>query len=360
MNAHRDRILRLPPNRVWRNYLGGRLLDEMEGREHPADGNFPEDWIGSTVRAINAERPDVDEGRARVRFGEQEAVLAELLEADPVYFLGTQHVARYGANPMVLVKYLDSAMRLGFQVHPTAEFAARRLGSRSGKTEAYYVLGTRPDVAEPCIYLGFARPPAREELRRMMMEGDTAAMERCFDRVRVKPGDVFLLPGGLAHAIGRGVLTVEIMEPSDLVVRMETKIGQHVVPEAARFMGRDIELALDVFSYEPLDVERCRCTPRLVSQTAGMVREALVDERVTRSFQVGRMRVMGASRWRADGFTILLLVEGKCTIEAGGEKVAMSKYDRIVVPHGMGEMEIGAEGEAAFIECRPPGGGEEG
>ena len=36
MNGHRGKILRLPPNRVWRTYIGGRLLDAMEGRENPA------------------------------------------------------------------------------------------------------------------------------------------------------------------------------------------------------------------------------------------------------------------------------------------------------------------------------------
>lgn len=48
MNAHRGKILRLPPNRVWRTYSGGLMLDRMEGRAAAADGTFPEDWIGST------------------------------------------------------------------------------------------------------------------------------------------------------------------------------------------------------------------------------------------------------------------------------------------------------------------------
>ena len=51
MSNCRDKILRLPPNRVWRTYSGGLMLDRMEGRASPADGTFPEDWIGSTTRA---------------------------------------------------------------------------------------------------------------------------------------------------------------------------------------------------------------------------------------------------------------------------------------------------------------------
>ena len=53
MNDFHGKILRLSPNRVWRTYSGGLMLDRMEGKAEPQDGTFPEDWIGSTVRAIN-------------------------------------------------------------------------------------------------------------------------------------------------------------------------------------------------------------------------------------------------------------------------------------------------------------------
>jgi mannose-6-phosphate isomerase len=79
---------------------------------------------------------------------------------------------------MVLVKYLDSAVRLPFEVHPTVQFSEEYLHASSGKTEAYCILSTRPDVAEPFIYLGFQRPPTRQELRRMILEQDIAARWR--------------------------------------------------------------------------------------------------------------------------------------------------------------------------------------
>ena len=151
---------------------------------------------------------------------------------------------------MVLVKYLDAAVRLPFQVHPTVDFSRRRLNSENGKTEAYYILNTRPEVTEPFIYLGFQRPPGREELRRMIVEQDIPAMERCFDRIPVKPGDVFVVPGGLPHAIGGGVLMVEVMEPTDFVARIEFQVAGRTIPESARFMGRDVDFALDMFSFE--------------------------------------------------------------------------------------------------------------
>ena len=57
---------RLAPNRVWRTYLGGATLDAIYGKPAPADSHFPEDWILSTTRAVNAGRESVEEGVSRV------------------------------------------------------------------------------------------------------------------------------------------------------------------------------------------------------------------------------------------------------------------------------------------------------
>ena len=167
------------------------MLDRMEGRA------APEDWFGSTVRAMNPNREHITEGLARVVFSGGEAVLGDLVSTDAECFLGAAHLARYGSNPMVLVKYLDSAVRLPFQVHPTVEFSRRRLNANSGKTEAYYILSMRPEVTEPYIYLGFQHPPTREGLRRMIVNQDIAGMERCFEKIPVKPGDIYVVSGGL-------------------------------------------------------------------------------------------------------------------------------------------------------------------
>ena len=303
MNDHRGKLLRLRPNRVWRTYSGGLLLDQMEGRSPPTDGPYPEDWIGSTLRATNPSRDQPDEGLARVRFNDVEARLVDLVTDDPTYFLGADHVSRFGTNPMLLVKYLDSAVRLPFQVHPTREFSRQHLNSESGKTEAYYILSTRPEVSEPFIYLGFQRPPSRSELRRMIVEQDIAAMERCFEKIRVTPGDVYVVPGGLPHAIGGGVLMVEVMEPTDFVARVEFQVAGRIVPESARFMARDVDFAIKMFSFDPLTAatvnSRWRCRPMAIEENSSMRREALVDERVTDKFNVLLTTIKGSAHWKA-------------------------------------------------------------
>jgi mannose-6-phosphate isomerase len=358
MSEYCGRILRLTSNRVWRTYSGGLMLDRMEELAGPADGPFPEDWLGSTVRAINPDRERGNEGLSQVMVNGQARLLADLIEADPEYFLGSAHVARFGTNPMVLVKYLDAAVRLPFQVHPTVQFSRRYLNSSSGKTEAYYILSTRPEVAEPFIYLGFQRPPSREELRRMIVEQDIDAMERCFDKISVKPGDIYVVPGGLPHAIGGGVLMVEVMEPTDFVARVEFSVGGRTIPEPARFMGRDIEFVLDMFSFDAWPVgqvqERWKRAPRVLEQSSTMYRESVVDERLTDRFRMARSIVIGRSVWHPRGFTVLLVAEGSCTVETADEEIPLRTFDRVVVPHGLESMQIRATDRAVLLECNPP------
>ena len=361
MNGHRGKFLVLPPNRVWRTYTGGRMLDAMEGKEHPVDGPFSEDWIGSTVRAVNPNRRDANEGLARVQYSGKEALLADLIDADPEYFLGARHLARHGPHLMLLVKYLDSAVRLPFQVHPTVEFSRRHLHAESGKTEAYYILALRPEVEKPCIYLGFQRPPGRAELRRMIVEQDMAALARCFDPIPVKSGDVFVVPGGQPHAIGAGILMVEVMEPTDFVARIEFEVAGRIIPESARFMGRDVDFALEMFSGEPLSLSavesRWHCAPQWVEQTANLRRESLVDKRVTDRVTVLRTVIAGSARWRPRGCTILLVTQGECVLAAGGEQVSLHEFDRIIVPHGIGDIQITTKNTVVLLECRSPQAG---
>ena len=244
-----------------------------------------EDWIASTTRAVNRGREHIAEGVSQALVGHDRTPrdFAQLLASDPEYFLGAAHVKKYGAQPQLLVKFLDSGTRLHFQVHPTREFAQRVLGAPSGKTEAYYVLGSRPpetpsksrpkalptvSPSEPTgyIYVGFQRPPTPAQLREYILTQNIAAIEACFDKIPVQPGDTFIIPGGTPHALGAGLFLVEIQEPSDLVVRFEFERAGYVLPEAARFMNRDVDFALTVFNLAPLtaaDLEqRARCRPR--------------------------------------------------------------------------------------------------
>lgn len=348
------------PTRVRRNYRGGRLLDEIEGRPHPADSDRPESWIASTTAAVNAGMaPIAGEGLTRVGLpGGGETTLPALLASAPEFYLGSAHVTARGTQLGFLAKLLDSAIRLHVQAHPTADFARRLLGSPYGKLEVYYVLGVRSGTAGQ-FRLGFQHAPERAEWRRIIAEQDIAAMDRCFEPVAVRPGETWIVPGGMPHAIGEGVLMVEIMEPSDWVVRCEFKRGDALVPPEARFMGRDLEFCLDVFDYRSCTVEevrrRCELAPVPMDSGPGWALDRVVGADRTRCFVVDRVRasrpaVLPGRRQAA----ILIQTGGRGEIAVKGESLALATGQCCLVAAAAPQIEFRPGGDSAqWLICSP-------
>ena len=370
----RGQILRLPPNRVWRTYLGGRELDRLAGAA-PADTHFPEDWIASTTRAINPDdatrHPDsqrstfcsqLAEGVSPVFIGEDPTPrsFAELLSAEPAHYLGAAHVHRYGNVPQLLVKFLDPSIRLHFQVHPTADFARRFLDASSGKTEAYHILAIRDDLPHPpYLYLGFQRPPTRAALRRMIATQDIAGLEACFDKIPVNVGDTFIVPGGVPHALGPGLLLAEIMEPSDLVVRFEFERGGYTLPESARFMGRGLEFCLDVFDFSAWPADRvlteALCPPRRARALGpDSYQDKLIGPERTPCFRIRKTYLRGPITRHDSECFIGIVTAGSGTLTVGGETNALRPFDKFFVPAALGPWQLCPHPTLDLLECLPP------
>jgi mannose-6-phosphate isomerase len=354
-----NKIMKFSSNRVWRTYQGGKQLDIIEGKDLPQDSSFPEDWIGSTVEARNIGREDITEGLAMVSDDKGQLVsFRELLNKDTPFFLGSKDKVLRTMDDIPLVKYLDSATRLHFQAHPTRAFAQERLNSPRGKTEAYVILEIREDVNDPYIYAGFQRSPSRKELKEWIETQNIDAIEKCFDRIPVKPGDVFLLPGGRPHALGEGILMLEIMEPSDLAVRFEFERCGYLIPEKARFMDKGIETALDVFNFDPVppeDIDKeFRCLPTTIEDNkAGNCLETLIGPDKTDCFNVKRASVKGCYERKEDAFFYGVVIEGSGSFNSDGEVTQLNRWDRFFCPAGIDAFNYFSDYGMTVLECYP-------
>jgi len=352
-------ILFFTQNRVWRTYLGGRTLNEIAGNEDLSDSHFPEDWIGSTIRAVNQGREHITEGFSSVTVDGKETRLIDLISQFPDEMVGEKHYQLYGPHTQVLVKFLDSAIRLHMQCHPTIAFAQRFLDSPSGKTEAYVILGIREDVTAPYIYLGFQHPPERGAFREAIQRQDTAQILSCFEKIRVQPGDVFLVPGGLPHAIGEGVFMTEIMEPTDLTIRIEFERGGYVLPEGARFMGRGIDFALSMFNYEETSVDEVRnryfAKPEVVRALENGSREiSLIRQEQTPCFRVGRLEVRGRIDQEADSFYMGIVTKGQGVAISGDQQYPIRAWDRFIVPQKTDRLTFSSGDGMELLTIYPP------
>ncbi|MBN2151238.1 MAG: mannose-6-phosphate isomerase [Candidatus Lokiarchaeota archaeon] len=345
----------LPPNRTRRAYAGGLLLDKLQGATDPSDGDRPEDWVASVVPARNPGLvPIENEGLSTLNSGDGGVVLLkDVIEGDPTHYLGEAHVNAHGTSPGFLVKMLDSATRLNLQAHPTREFARSRLNSPFGKLECYHIIETRPAYM-PAIHLGFQHPPGRAEFRRAVVEQDIPAMASWFESIPVQPGETWLVPGGVPHALGGGLLLVEVMEPSDLAIRFEFERGGVVVPPEARFLGRDVDFAMDVIDFTRLPVDeafaKCRLMPRELRSTGDFSEQVLVEGHQVDCFEVHRFVVERAASIPKDTrMLVCIVVQGAGEMAVNGEAVGVEKGSKVLVPAAARAVKVVPRGEDPVV-----------
>lgn len=124
-----------------------------------------------------------------------------------------QRADRLAPEPALLLKLLFTDEPLSIQVHPDNDFATA-IGLPHGKTEAWYVLSAEPGAK---VGLGLKRELARPHLRAAIEDGTIPELLHWQD---VEAGEALLVPAGTIHAIGAGLVLVEIQQRSDVTFRL--------------------------------------------------------------------------------------------------------------------------------------------
>lgn len=246
--------------------------------------------------------------------------LKEVLDLHPE-FLGTKGDPAEGLP--ILVKFIDAAKDLSIQVHPDDAYAARFEGSR-GKAEMWYVL----DAAEGAeIVLGFEHPVNEKIIRDAQRTGD---FRRHLHYVPVRKGDSFFVPPGMVHAVGAGIMLVEVQESSNLTYRV---YDYDRVGADGRKRELHLEKAFQVMNMKPADA-RGR-GGRSVRYEPGCSRETLCR---CRYFEAEYIRCTERFRFdvRRESCQILLCLEGEGAI---GDD-SFRRGDCLFLPAGYGEAEV--------------------
>ncbi|MDT0263996.1 cupin domain-containing protein [Jatrophihabitans lederbergiae] len=71
------------------------------------------------------------------------------------------------------------------------------------------------------VYLGFAEDTSLDSLTAWMKDSDPAPMLAAMNRLPVQVGEAVLVPAWVPHAIGAGILLVELQEPTDSSIMLE-------------------------------------------------------------------------------------------------------------------------------------------
>lgn len=319
----------LPANQpADRFYAGGAAIAEFRGA--PFDGGrLPEDWVASTTTLHGEEQL----GLSRLPDGR---LLTDALQRDPEAWLGPEHLAAYGTDSMLLTKLLHAGQRLPVHVHPDDPFALRHLHRSHGKTEAWVILSPGE------VFLGWRQPISLDELNDLVQRQQVATLLDLLHRFEVQAGDAILVPAGMPHAIGAGILLVEVQEPEDLSVLLEWE-GFAIDGVRDGHLGLGFATALKAADLTVLSEQ----------QLAGLVAHRehgpVLPHAADRWFRVDR--VTQGDRLDA-GFGVLVAIAGAGSVHWSGGRTALERGSTVVVPYAAGALQV--EGGLQLLHCRPP------
>ena len=364
MNPPLQQLTRSPiplaPNRVWRMYEGGIMIDRLKGISNARDTEFPEEWVGSTVQASNpGSHYKVGEGLALISSGLSEPVhLKKLIEEFPEEMLGTEHVKTHGTNSALLAKLLDAALRLIIHAHPTKAFAKEHLNSCFGKTEAWFVLDTRPDAEDPYVLIAFKEEVSRERYRDMLNRQLVDEMIRVMHRVPVKAGDVVYVKAGLPHAIGEGIFMVELQEPTDFSIILERSCALYNFWEDESFLGLSPELTLSNIDHRVYTKEEVHrelvIKPRVLRREGGSVESQLLGYETTECFAGHRLEVKEHLNDTTHGrYSILIVLSGEGTLVHNYGEIPLKPGIEIFIPASVGQHQFVSGSGMSLFKCLP-------
>lgn len=342
-------------------------MDRFRGVDDPKDTpNGAEAWVGSMTRANGATADNPNLGCAEVILPDgTRKYLLDVVQENPEAVLGATHMQQYGSGLGMLIKMLDAKTPFLIQCHPTREQAAIDWNSKFGKEECWYVLGTRQDAEEPpYILLGFKEGITRQIWEQAYRKGDTATLEALCHKVLVHPGECYLIPGGVPHALGAGCFVAEIQEPSDLTAvpfpqsylleyrRKANPLGVFVAEDEELYERRMLNaFHYDGCTYEEL-LERLKSRERVL-RAIGQSREVeIFGDQDTDSFSCTIVHVSGVMpRKSTRDVQIAIVVEGKGLLRSGDMTMEVQKGDEIFFPYAVEETAF--EGEFSVILCNP-------
>lgn len=265
------------------------------------------------------------QGESTVRDGEYAGQpLSAVLAAWGVSALG-RRAAAFESFPL-LIKLIDARDRLSVQVHPDDEYA-RRVEGEYGKTEMWYVLDC--DEGARLLY-GVNRELTAQEFRRRIQD-DT--LDEVCRYVEVHKGDVFFIPAGTLHAIGKGILIAEVQQNSATTYRVSDygRLGADGKPRELH-----VDKAVDVTRFVP----------------TALATEGLWQRGDTT--RLAECSYFTSERWLVDGeresvacdsFRALLCLDGAGTLTADGVTYPVQRGDSVFLPADVtatlrGKMEI--------------------
>ncbi|MBL6445835.1 class I mannose-6-phosphate isomerase [Fulvivirga sp. 29W222] len=304
---------------------GGDKIKTILKKDFSPHENCGETWELSTVNG----------NISRIANGEfKGGALDELLEKFPNEIMGKQVVAHFGSEFPLLIKFIDAQQDLSVQVHPNDELAKSRHNGM-GKTEMWYIMQADEGAS---LIAGFNRPLNKELYSEHFNKG---TLNEILNRVEVEKGDVFYIPAGRIHTIGKGILLAEIQQTSDLTYRI---YDFDRVDAQGNKRELHVEEALDALDYDFHENYKTLYKPSLNKRTE-LVRSPYFT---TNKYMLTEGKNLDYSN--LDSFVIYICTEGSGIMKYDGGEQQVVQGDVFLIPAVLKKISMQPEQSLELLE----------
>ena len=260
--------------------------------------------------------------------------LKSLIAQNGAAIMGIELYEKFGSDFPLLIKFIDANKDLSIQVHPDDSLAKKR-HQNSGKTEMWYVLQADKQA---CLITGFNKSVSREEYLRKLASGD---LMEILNQEKVAKGDVFFLPAGRIHTIGKGILIAEIQQTSDITYRIDD-FNRTDDQGNKRTLHLEESLEAIDFTYE---LNYKTNYDRGLNKRVSLVSCPYF---VTNKLNLTHKKVLNAPQ--VVGFKIYICIDGSAKIVSGEEETVLVKGETVLIPALLSNYEIKADAEVVLLE----------
>jgi mannose-6-phosphate isomerase len=261
--------------------------------------------------------------------------LDELIEVYMGDLVGDKVYQEFGLEFPLLIKLIDTADYLSIQVHPDNEMASQ-LHHAYGKSEMWYILESEKDS---WIITGFKKQIDKKNFSDIISNG---TLKQYLRFENVSKDDYFFIPAGRVHAIGKGIMLIEIQQSSDITYRI---YDWDRVDEKGKSRELHTNLAKDAIDFSIASDTRMHkkielnTTQELVSCPFFKTNRLVLSNKIERDFN------------RLNSFIIYLCLEGDVELIANNKDIVnLTNGELALIPAVLENVALAPRKEAKLLE----------
>jgi len=242
--------------------------------------------------------------------------LKQIIDKYKDQLLGNSVFSKFKNDFPLLIKFIDANEDLSIQVHPNDALALKRHNS-FGKTEMWYIIQA-DDKAE--LITGFNQKMDKNFYLKNFNDG---TLLNTLNKEKAYNDDVFFIPAGRIHTVGKGLLLAEIQQSSDVTYRI------YDFDRKDQFGNKrelHIDQALDAIDYNYYSdlktnyIDKDDTLVEIVRSKYFTTNKLLLKNAMDRDMQI------------LDSFVIYICLEGKGNIKHGDEFTSIEMGDVLLIP----------------------------